>query len=66
MSVIIGCSGWSYSDSFERRLHHQTIKLKKLQYYSQFFDTAEMDATFYEKFYIIIRINEFHYDNHIY
>jgi uncharacterized protein YecE (DUF72 family) len=24
---------------------------KKLQYYSQFFNTAEIDATFYEKFY---------------
>jgi len=53
--VTIGCSGWSYSDSFEAggwvKVFYPDSQTKKLQYYSQFFDTAEMDATFYEKFY---------------
>lgn len=55
LSVIIGCSGWSYSDSFEAggwvKIFYPDSQTKKLQYYAQFFDTAEMDATFYEKFY---------------
>jgi uncharacterized protein YecE (DUF72 family) len=56
LSVLIGCSGWSYSDSFERggwvKVFYPDAQTKKLQYYSQFFKTAEMDATFYEKFYM--------------
>lgn len=55
MQVLIGCSGWSYSDSFEKggwvKVFYPDTQTKKLQYYSQFFNTAEMDATFYEKFY---------------
>jgi len=55
LPVQIGCSGWSYSDSFERggwvKVFYPDAQTKKLQYYSQFFNTAEMDATFYEKFY---------------
>lgn len=55
MSVVIGCSGWSYDDSFEKggwvKAFYPDSQTKKLQYYSLFFDTAEMDATFYEKFY---------------
>lgn len=55
MSVLIGCSGWSYSDSVDRggwmKVFYPNTQTKKLQYYSQFFNTAEMDATFYEKFY---------------
>jgi uncharacterized protein YecE (DUF72 family) len=53
--ILIGCSGWSYADSFGKGgwtiFLSMMQKTKKLQYYSQFFDTAEMDATFYEKFY---------------
>jgi len=49
------CSGWSYSDSVDKggwtKIFYPDAKPKKLQYYSQFFNTAEMDATFYEKFY---------------
>jgi uncharacterized protein YecE (DUF72 family) len=56
LSVLIGCSGWSYSDSFERggwvKVFYPDAQTKKLQYYCQFFKTAEMDATFYEKFYM--------------
>jgi uncharacterized protein YecE (DUF72 family) len=51
----IGCSGWSYADSVEKggwvKVFYPHAQTKKLQYYSQFFNTAEMDATFYEKFY---------------
>jgi uncharacterized protein YecE (DUF72 family) len=54
--VLVGCSGWSYADSFEKggwvKVFYPNAQIKKLQYYSQFFNTAEMDATFYEKFYI--------------
>jgi len=53
--VFIGCSGWSYSDSYEKggwvKAFYPDAQTKKLQYYSKFFNTAEMDATFYEKFY---------------
>ena len=55
MAVQIGCSGWSYADSVEKggwvKVFYPNVNTKKLQYYSQFFNTAEMDATFYEKFY---------------
>jgi uncharacterized protein YecE (DUF72 family) len=55
LSIRIGCSGWSYSDPPEKggwsKIFYPDTKTKKLQYYSQFFNTAEMDATFYEKFY---------------
>jgi uncharacterized protein YecE (DUF72 family) len=55
MPVHIGCSGWSYADSIEKggwvKVFYPGAQIKKLQYYSQFFCTAEMDATFYEKFY---------------
>ncbi len=32
---------------------------KKLTYYAQFFNTAEMDATFYEKFYMYMTKDTF-------
>lgn len=63
MSILIGCSGWSYSDSFERggwvKVFYPDAQTKKLQYYSQFFNTAEMDATFYEKFYMYMTKDTF-------
>jgi uncharacterized protein YecE (DUF72 family) len=37
----------------------QTLKPKKLPYYAQFFNTAEMDATFYEKFYMYMTRDTF-------
>ena len=56
MPTLIGCSGWSYADSFERggwvKVFYPDAQTKKLQYYTQFFNTAEMDATFYDKFYM--------------
>lgn len=61
--MLIGCSGWSYSDSFERggwvKVFYPDAQTKKLQYYSQFFNTAEIDATFYEKFYMYMTKDSF-------
>ena len=63
MQVLIGCSGWSYSDSFERggwvKVFYPDAQTKKLPYYAQFFNTAEMDATFYEKFYMYMTKDTF-------
>src|SRR5438093_377653 len=43
--MLIGCSGWSYADSFESggwlKVFYPDAKTKKLQYYSQFFNTEE-------------------------
>jgi uncharacterized protein YecE (DUF72 family) len=56
LTALIGCSGWSYSDTLEKggwvKAFYPDAQTKKLQYYADFFDTAEMDATFYEKFYM--------------
>jgi len=63
LPVHIGCSGWSYSESFEKggwtKVFYPDAQTKKLPYYSQFFNTAEMDATFYEKFYIYMTKDTF-------
>ncbi len=53
--LFIGCSGWNYSDTSEKggwlHIFYPDNKTRKLNYYSQFFDTVEMDATFYKRFY---------------
>lgn len=53
--IRIGCSGWSYPDPPEMggwtKVFYPNSQTKRLSYYSQFFDTVEMDSTFYEKFY---------------
>ena len=53
--LFIGCSGWNYGDSSEkggwRNVFYPDNKTRKLRYYSQFFNTVEMDATFYNRFY---------------
>ncbi|MDW0165572.1 MAG: DUF72 domain-containing protein, partial [Nitrososphaeraceae archaeon] len=63
LQLLIGCSGWSYSDSFERggwiKVFYPDAQTKKLPYYAQFFNTAEMDATFYEKFYMYMTKDTF-------
>lgn len=63
LPVHIGCSGWSYSESFEKggwtKVFYPDSQTKKLPYYSQFFNTAEMDATFYEKFYMYMTKDTF-------
>jgi len=54
--VLIGCSGWSYNDPQEKggwlNVFYPDKITKKLQYYSQFFNTVEMDSTFYKEFYL--------------
>lgn len=53
--LFIGCSGWNYGDSSEKggwlNVFYPDSKTRKLNYYSQFFNTVEMDATFYNRFY---------------
>jgi len=48
LSVLIGCSGWSYNDSFERgewlKVFYPDAQTKKLKYHAEFFDTAEMEC----------------------
>ena len=59
----IGCSGWSYSDSFERgiwvNVFYPEAQTNKLPYYAQFFNTAEMNATFNEKLYMYLTKDTF-------
>jgi uncharacterized protein YecE (DUF72 family) len=53
--TIIGCSGWNYGDRFDKGgwvgAFYPDSTTRRLSYYSHFFSTAELDATFYEKFY---------------
>ena len=53
--LLIGCSGWNYSDTPEKGgwvgVFYPNKDTKRLRFYSQFFNTAEMDSIFYEKFY---------------
>jgi uncharacterized protein YecE (DUF72 family) len=53
--LFLGCSGWNYGDPSEKggwlNVFYPDNKTRKLRYYSQFFDTVEMDATFYKRFY---------------
>jgi len=50
LPVLIGCSGWSYADSFKRAgwvkvFYPDTItdtNTKRLPYYSQYFDGEEL------------------------
>jgi uncharacterized protein YecE (DUF72 family) len=53
--LLLGCSGWNYGDTPDRGgwvgIFYPDRTTKRLRYFSQFFDTAEMDSIFYEKFY---------------
>jgi uncharacterized protein YecE (DUF72 family) len=53
--LFLGCSGWNYGDPYEKggwlNVFYPDTKTRKLNYYSQFFETVEMDATFYKRFY---------------
>jgi uncharacterized protein YecE (DUF72 family) len=53
--LFLGCSGWNYGDPYEKggwlNVFYPDNKTRKLNYYSQFFDTVEVDATFYKRFY---------------
>ena len=52
---LLGCSGWNYTDTFDKGgwtgVFYPDKDTKRLRFYSQFFNTAEMDSIFYEKFY---------------
>ena len=54
--ILIGCSGWNYNDTYDRggwlNVFYPDTKTRKLRYYSQFFNTVEMDSTFYKEFYL--------------
>ena len=53
--LLLGCSGWNYPDTPDKGgwtgVFYPDKDTKRLRYYSQYFNTAEMDSTFYEKFY---------------
>jgi uncharacterized protein YecE (DUF72 family) len=53
--LLIGCSGWNYADTPDKGgwtgVFYPDKDAKRLRYYSEFFNTAEMDSTFYDKFY---------------
>jgi uncharacterized protein YecE (DUF72 family) len=51
----LGCSGWNYGEIPEKggwiNIFYPNKQSKRLRYYSEFFNTVEMDSTFYEEFY---------------
>ena len=53
--VLLGCSGWNYPDTADKGgwtgVFYPDKDTKRLRYYSQFFNTAEMDSSFYDRFY---------------
>src|ERR671919_1893169 len=53
--LLLGCSGWNYGDTPDKGgwvgIFYPDSNTKRLRFYSQFFNTAEMDSIFYEKFY---------------
>lgn len=55
MKYHLGCCGWNYGDPSEKggwlNIFYPEKKTRRLQFYSQFFNTVEMDSTFYEEFY---------------
>jgi uncharacterized protein YecE (DUF72 family) len=54
-NLLLGCSGWNYPDTASEGgwtgIFYPDKETKRLRYYSKFFDTAEMDSTFYNRFY---------------
>jgi uncharacterized protein YecE (DUF72 family) len=55
LEYYLGCSGWNYGDTPEKGgwldIFYPSKDTKRLRYYSEFFNTVEMDSTFYEEFY---------------
>ena len=53
--LLLGCSGWNYGDTSDKGgwvgIFYPDKNTKRLRYYSQLFNTAEMDSIFYQKFY---------------
>ena len=46
--VLVGCSGWNYGDTPDKGgwtdVFYPDKDTKRLRYYSEFFNTAEMDS----------------------
>lgn len=55
MNYYFGCSGWKYRYLPEKGgwlgVFYPEKQTKRLRFYSEFFNTLEMDATFYGEFY---------------
>ena len=53
--LLLGCSVWSYADPAEKvgwtGAFYPDSKTRRLAFYSRFFNTVEMDSTFYDKYY---------------
>lgn len=53
--MLVGCSGWNYPEPSDKGgwvgSFYPDAKTRFLRFYSNYFKTAEMDSTFYEKFY---------------
>jgi uncharacterized protein YecE (DUF72 family) len=53
--LLLGCSGWNYGDTSDKGgwvgVFYPDKDTKRLRFYSEFFETAEMDSIFYERFY---------------
>jgi uncharacterized protein YecE (DUF72 family) len=49
MTILLGCSGWSYDDWVGRFYPIELAKKKgeRLSNYAQFFDTVEINSTYY-------------------
>ena len=60
---IFGVSGWNYNDSSGKggllHVFYPDSKTRKLNFYSQFYNTVEMDATFYKKFHLNMTMSLF-------
>jgi uncharacterized protein YecE (DUF72 family) len=58
--VLLGCSGWNYPDTADKSgwtgVFYPDKDTKRLRYYSQFFNTAEMDSSFYDRFAFVAQI----------
>jgi uncharacterized protein YecE (DUF72 family) len=53
--ILIEYSGWNYGNKPDEggwtEVFYPDKETKRLRYYSQFFNTVEIDASFYERFY---------------
>src|SRR5271157_49329 len=50
MTILVGCSSWSYHDCLGRSHSIKIAKKKdpRFDYYAQFFRTVEINSTFYQ------------------
>jgi uncharacterized protein YecE (DUF72 family) len=53
--LLLGCSGWNYPETADKggwtEVFYPNKNTERLRYYSQFFNTAGLNSTFYDKFY---------------